>query len=146
LLADDLDPWTLDSPANDPRLLALWTRLRVTVIGCIWQARCARDSGSLRLVSVARYAVSNAVNAIVEAIQRDWLRASTDIRQLDNGYFCTEWWRGLDPKISFGDFCTSWTYGSVLCQADAGDADADPPRPASLQFFLGPDLPVPFPT
>ena len=145
LLADDLDAWTLDSPVDDPRLLALWTRLRVNVIGCIWQARCARDGGTLRFVSVARYAVSNAVNSVVDAIQRDWLRTSTDIRQLDNGYFCTEWWRGLDPKLSFNDFCASWTYGSVLCRADSGDAEANPPRPASLQLFLGPDLPVPFP-
>ena len=145
LLADDLRSWTQHSPAAEPRLLLLWTRLRITVIGSIWAARCARDQGTLRHVSLARFAVMLAVRHITEAIQRDWLRTSTDIRTLDNGFFCTDWWRGMDPKLSFAAFSAQWAFGSVFCTVDEGDADADPPRPASLEVLLGRDKPVRFP-
>jgi hypothetical protein len=46
LLADDLTAWKVDSPANQPLLLPLWTRLRVAVLVGIWKARCAREKGS----------------------------------------------------------------------------------------------------
>jgi exonuclease III len=145
LLADDLQAWTTDSPANDLQLLALWTRLRITVIGSIWQARCARDQGLLRGVSLARSAVMLAVQSLTEAAQRDWLRTTTDIRTLDGGFFCTEWWRGMDPQLKRADFSNSWAYGSVLCSVVEGDEEAAPPRAASLNLFLGQDLPLPFP-
>ena len=145
LLADDLQAWTTDSPANDPQLLALWTRLRITIIGSIWQARCARDQGLLRGVSLARSAIMLAVQSLTEAAQRDWLRTTTDIRTLDGGFFCTEWWRGMDPKLKRADFSNGWAYGSVLCSVVEGDEEAVPPRAASLTLFLGQDLPLPFP-
>jgi hypothetical protein len=43
---------------------------------------------TLRYISVARMAITEAVTLLVEAIERDWLRTSTDIRTLDKGFFC----------------------------------------------------------
>jgi hypothetical protein len=145
LLADDLRAWTTDSPADDTQLLALWTRLRVTVIGSIWAARCARGQGRLRHVSLARYAIRLAVQSLKGAIERDWLRVSQDIRFLDNGCFCTDWWRGLDPKLSLSRFRSLWAHLGVFCVVDAGDDGAVPPRAASVTLRLGEDLPIPFP-
>jgi hypothetical protein len=86
-----------------------------------------------------------AVQSLTEAAQRDWLRTTTDIRTLDGGFFCTEWWRGMDPKLKRADFSNGWAYGSVLCSVVEGDEEAVPPRAASLTLFLGQDLPLPFP-
>ena len=30
------------------------------------------------------------------AISRDWARTQCDVRTLDDGTFCTDWWRGFD--------------------------------------------------
>ncbi len=145
LLADELRFWTVDSPAGDTPLLALWTRLRVSVIGSIWKMRCARAQGSPHRASMARMAVQEAVSSLVRAMKRDWLRTTTDIRSLDNGSFCTEWWRGLDPQLSLAKFRASWAHRDLFCVVDGGDAGAAPPRAPSLSLRLGVDLPLPFP-
>jgi hypothetical protein len=129
----------------DARLLVLWTRLRVSVIGSIWAARCARDQGRLRGVSLARHAIRLAVRTLTEAMERDWLRVSSDIRSLDNGYFCLDWWRGLDPGLSLEKFQSTWAYKGIFCVVDAGDDGAVPPRAASLSPRLGANRPIRFP-
>jgi hypothetical protein len=64
-----------------PCLAALLRLLKkITTIGSIWEARCGKDQGTLRHVSLARFAVLTAVRYITEAMQRDWLCTSTDIR------------------------------------------------------------------
>jgi hypothetical protein len=128
LLADDLTAWIVDSQANQPLLLPLWSRLRVAVLGGIWKARCAREKGSasareqgtLRYISVARMAITEAVTLLVEAIERDWLRTSTDIRTLDNGFFCAEWWRGLNPALSLDTFMSTWTHVKSFARIRGG--------------------------
>jgi hypothetical protein len=145
LLADELRFWAVDSPAGDAPLLALWTRLRVSVIGGIWKMRCTRAQGPAHGPSQARRAVQEAVLSLVRAIQRDWLRTTTDIRTLDNGSFCTEWWRGMDPQLSLAKFRATWAHQGVFCVVDDGDAEAVPPRAPALTLRLGQDLPIPFP-
>ena len=145
LLADDLRGWQTDSPADNPRLRALWTRLRVTVIGCIWRVRCLRDQGTTLGSSPARLAVSMAVSLIKEAIDRDWLRATSDIRQLDNGYFCSAWWRGRDPALPLSKFKQLWASPPILCGVIAGDPAAILPVPHSLTHHVGTDYPILFP-
>jgi hypothetical protein len=135
----------VDSPAAEARLLALWTRLRVSVIGSIWAARCARDKGRLRSVSLARYAVQLAVRILKEGMDRDWLRVSTDIRTLDNGYFCCDWWRGFDPHLSLEKFQATWAHQGVFCEVVPGDDSLVPPRAPALVSRLGLDQPVRFP-
>jgi hypothetical protein len=146
LLADDIREWTIDSPGNDPRLYKLWTRLRINVIGSIWHARCQRDQGTIPHFSVARLAITNAVAALVKAINRDWLRTTTDIRTLDNGFFCTAWWRGMDPQLSDSQFSDTWSHPlNVFYHIDLGDPSSSPPPPPTLHLHLGDDLPLPFP-
>ena len=105
LLADDIEAWPI---AHRPSGLALdlWTRLRVCVLGSIWQVRCHRSAAATRHESFARRAVSSiAVESIIEAIQRDWQRTQGDIRQLDNGSFCSPTPRGgvdATPSSLFG--------------------------------------------
>ena len=86
-----------------------------------------------------------AVSLIREAIERDWLRTTTDIRQLDNGYFSVEWWRGQDPSLTFAQFEELWASPPVLCSATEGDPEADPPVPHSLVIRIDTDTPIPFP-
>ena len=144
LLADDLRSWTTNSPAHSSRLLALWNRLRVAVIGSIWRVRCLRDQGPLSSTP-ARLAIKMAIDLIHEAINRDWLRTTTDIRHLDNGYFCTDWWRGQDPTFSFDDFVELWATPPLLCDASAGDPEADPVVPPSLSLLLHLTFPLSLP-
>ena len=59
LLADDLSSWP--HAPHDPGALKMWTRLRVTTLGAIWQTRCARADGRASESSFARQAVSLAV-------------------------------------------------------------------------------------
>ena len=145
MLGDDLREWITDSPAANPRLLALWTRLRVCFVGAIWRVRCLRQQGTALSASPARLAVSMAINIIREAIERDWLRTTTDIRRLDNGYFSVEWWRGQDPSLTFAQFEELWASPPFLCSATEGDPEAVPPVPHSLVIHLGTDTPILFP-
>jgi hypothetical protein len=85
------------------------------------------------------------VKHVVEAIHRDWLRTTSDIRLLDNGAFCTDWWRGLNPAMSLSDFVSQWAFGNFFCTVDQGDLLADPPRQPSVAIHLGNNVPVFFP-
>ena len=151
LLADDLAEWTTDSPVEDPCLLRLWTRLQIAVIGSIWHTRCARDQGTLRHLSPARFAITHAVNMLNAAIQRDWTRTMTDLRTLDNGCFCTSWWRGLDPSLPMERFLATWTYKDILCSVEFPEENGDRDSTVYsdnlpiLELKLRIDQPLPFP-
>ena len=91
--------------------------------------------------SVSRQIITIAVEHIVEAIQRDWLRSHTDIRTLDNGAFCPAWWRGTDTKIKRQQFLDRWSKPPFLCQLKDQDDDAA----VSLHMSIGVDKPIMFP-
>ena len=91
--------------------------------------------------SVSRQIITIAVEHIVEAIQRDWLRSHTDIRTLDNGAFCPAWWRGTDTKIKRQQFLDRWSKPPFLCQLKDQDDDAV----VSLHMSIGVDKPIMFP-
>ena len=118
LLADDHRAgWAPQDAA-----LRLWTRLRVAVIGSIWQARCFRadvtHAGGAQ-ESLARRAVREAVNTIVGAIHRDWARVEHHgVRHLANGIFCQDWWRGMDAAMDSATFKAVWAQPPILCSVD----------------------------
>jgi hypothetical protein len=91
--------------------------------------------------SVSRQIITIAVEHIMEAIQRDWLRSHTDIRTLDNGAFCPAWWRGTDTKIKRQQFLDRWSKPPFLCQLKDQDDDAA----VSLHMSIGVDKPIMFP-
>ena len=112
LVADDLLGWA--NRPRDPGTLRLWTRLRVAVLGAIWQVRCSRDA--LPGESFARRAVRLAVQHLLGAIRRDWSRTQGDLRMADAGAFCVDWWRGFDVAMSVEDFVAQWAQPPLLCR------------------------------
>ena len=38
----------------------------------------------------------------------DWARTQQDVRTLDDGSFCSAWWRGFDAKLSQEEFEEQW--------------------------------------
>lgn len=140
LLADDINAWPEDIRPSGPAY-RLWTRLRVNVLGAIWRVRCARGEATARQQSVSRQVITIAVEHIVEAIQRDWLRSHTDIRTLDNGAFCSAWWRGTDTKIKRLEFLERWSKPPYLCRVTDQDEDVA----VSLHVSIGVDKPIMFP-
>ena len=105
--------------------------------------RAVGDAGgaTTRHQSVSRQVITIAVEHIIEAIQRDWLRSHTDIRTLDNGSFCPAWWRGTDTKIKRRQFLELWSKPPFLCQIKDQDEDAA----VSLHLSIGVDKPILFP-
>ena len=139
LLADDMAAWPDTSRPTTASAIALWTRLRVSVLGSIWRLRCMRSEAIIRHQSFARRAIAMAVDSLVEAIQRDWRRTEGDLRQMDNGGFCSSWWRGRDTELSLRDFEKTWTKPSYFCRITG------PRRNRQLQLLIGVDKPIAFP-
>ena len=138
LLADDINAWPLDIRPQG-NALTLWTRLRVCVIGAIWQVRCLRSEVTLRHESFAHHAISLAVDALTEAIKRDWARTQGDLRQLDSGNFCSAWWRGRDTQLRLSAFHKTWTRPSYFCTVEGPNDDKQ------LRLYIDRDQPLPFP-
>jgi hypothetical protein len=139
LLADDIGAWPENSRPSRKSELKLWTRLRVHVLGAIWKIRCQRSLLSFHQESFARRAITTAVDAIVEAIQRDFLRTQQDLRTLDSGTFCSAWWRGRDTQLSMDKFEDIWTATPFFCHVVGEGPEA------ALVLKLGRDQPIPFP-
>jgi hypothetical protein len=105
ILLDDLAAWP-DHP-RDQRLLKMWTRLRVTTLGAIWQTRAARAERRDERPFAGR-AINLTIHTLCEAIKRDWARTQQDMRMLDDGSFCSAWWRGFDARLTPEKFEEQW--------------------------------------
>ena len=116
ILGDDISHWP--APRPQAPLLRLWTVLRVTTLGVMWQERVAtahdhqHDNGQC--------AIRLATKMVRETIRRDWIRTQVDIRSLDDGVFCLDWWRGLDCSLSMHEFISKWATPPVLCKVLGG--------------------------
>ena len=142
LLADDVRGWP-QAPA-DANTYRLWTRLRVTTLGAIWRVRCARDEGQSS-ASFAHKDASMAVESLVSAIQRDWCRTQEDIRSMDAGAFCTDWWRGLDGITEVSTFEKQWARPEILCRLVGTRPLQGAPDNRTLELRFGTAFPVPVP-
>ena len=114
-IADDPFLWP-DRPTHAP-LLRLWHFFRITALGVIWRNRCSRVGFSHR-GSFARRTALDIVHATTSAISRDWTRTQSDVRTLDDGHFCTDWWRGFDARITISSFISTWASPEVFCRVD----------------------------
>jgi hypothetical protein len=141
LLADDHRVWAQPPAA---RAYQLWTRLRVATVGALWRVRC-RAQASHPQESPARQAVRLAIESVVEAINRDWLRTQQDIRQLDDGAFCISWWRGFDSSLTVSQFIDQWAFESLLCEVEGETPVAGAPDTRRMVLRLGVDQPLPWP-
>ena len=87
-----------------------------------------------------------AVTSLLEAIKRDWMRTNSDVRELDDGTFCKDWWRGFNVMQSVDDFIEDWASPPIFCEVQG-------PPPATrqevdnrtLHLRLALDEPVPRP-
>ena len=143
LLADDLAAWP--GQPTDPGALRMWTRLRVTTLGAIWRVRCSRDADPAG-TPFARRVVCMVVEHLCSAIRRDWQRTQCDVRHMDDGAFCMDWWRGLDCSLRVDQFVKQWASPPVFCEI-VGEAPArrDDPDMRTLALRIGADMPVIFP-
>ena len=121
LLADDLAHWPGDVPPTST--IRLWTFLRVTTLGALWQLRTSQGPCPLQDSSLPRQIIRLAIQHVHDAIARDWLRTQQDLRSLDDGAFCHDWWRGLDCSISVTAFATLWATPPFFC-----NLVGEPPR------------------
>ena len=130
LLADNIDSWK-GGPAGK-QAQQLWSRLRVAVLGAIWQARCERDEGSLQPgVSLARRAASLALDSVGGGLRRDWDRVA-QAQPADLPPVCAAWFRGFDLALPLKKFEQVWATPPIFCQMkeEAG-------LPPALEIFLG---------
>ena len=142
LLADDPHLWP-DKPTC-AALLRHWHFFRITTLGAIWRTRCSR-LGFSHQGSFARRAARLVIDSTISAISRDWTRTQRDVRTMDDGHFCTDWWRGFDARIPTSKFISAWAIPATFCDV-VGDPPATPLALDSrtLVFRLSPLL-VPLP-
>ena len=144
LLSDDHSGWPT-CPSDDPPLLRLWHFLRITTIGAIWRVRCARDE-SLHRGSFARRVAILVVDTVISAIQRDWIRTQEDVRTLDDGHFCHDWWRGFDVSIPLDRFVKLWASPPALCRVVTHPPAQIGGQPSySLDLHISRTAPLPLP-
>ena len=98
---------------------ALWMRLRVALIGAIWESRCALgrpgaepQPAAMRAGEIARATLARLRRMAGLA----WQRVTCDIRLLSDDCPST-WFRGRDPQLSLGAFERDWAAGGRYCTA-----------------------------
>ena len=117
-------------PAPGPNS-ALWTLLRVTFLGCVWQARSAREQhGGPASIAAA------VVAALTQGVQRDWARVSTDVLHEAVGLVPRSWFRGVSPALTVDQFSRMWPAVGGWYQIAAGDR---------LHVHLSSNWPIAFP-
>jgi hypothetical protein len=62
-----------------------------------------------------------AVDAVTQAVLRDWRRVWKDPREDVPGSFCVDWFRGRDPVLKIRAFQQLWTTPPVLCSVTDND-------------------------
>ncbi len=132
LLGDEHAVWRPDAS-----LQHCWTHLRVSFLHAVWQLRARRSRSGRPFCATAVCAAT--VAAVRAAIQRDWLRATRDLRRLPGNY--SEFFRGRDVGITLGEFEQRWTQRGCLCAVEPAAAD----RPVRLQLRFSVAVPVPAP-
>ena len=124
LIADDPLLWP-DRPTQ-ASLLRLWHFFRITTLGAIWRIRCSR-LGHSHQGSFAHRVAKLVIASTNSAISRDWTRTQCDVRTLDDGTFCTDWWRGFDARLPLTQFIATWASPPIFCTV----VGAPPPDPAA---------------
>ena len=115
-------------------LLRLWHFFRITTLGAIWRIRCSR-LGRSHQGSFARRVAKLVIASTNSAISRDWTRTQCDVRTLDDGTFCTDWWRGFDARLPLSQFIATWALPPIFCTV-AGAPPLDPAAPDTRTLDL----------
>ena len=142
LLGDDITLWPGTPPP--PSTLRLWSFLRITTLGAIWQVRSSRADRLDHSEPLHHKAICLALGHLHQAIARDWMRTQTDLRHLDNGAFCQDWWRGLDCSLTVASFASLWATPPIFCTmigVTPGDQEPDT-RTMEMTIPMAPALPT----
>ncbi len=96
----------------------------MTTLGALWQERTTSkiNSAHAYLHDGGASVIRIIIKMVREAIQRDWLRTQLDIRTLDDGAFCMDWWRGMDCSLSTESFTQLWATPPILCEVSGNPA------------------------
>ena len=120
---------------------AAWAALRVTLLGCLWHARCSREArgwdggqGGGALAGAFRTAAA-VVEHLEHAIRRDWDRANEDVPLMSEDVG-SAWVSGRNPELSKEAFLGRWGLKGRLCSIR---------QDGSLRVRLSLDSPVPVP-
>ena len=135
LVADELHEWP-DAPADKPRRL-LWTALRLTVLSCIWAARCSPDARQRTSAAVVRAAIRELRVEMLLAHTRAFEERAV-ARELPPAVLRS---RPTSPKAAALDV---WL-ASGLCELPAADDPLPPPPLRGLRVLLSESAPVPAP-
>ena len=119
LLLDDASAW-LGGPALNSRERSLWNRLRVAFLGAVWAQRCQRESNAAASpVSLARAAAQSTLDAVVDALERDWRRCQSSLRQ-QHPHVNPSWFLGFDETRPQHHFVRQWATPPILCTVHDG--------------------------
>ncbi|GAX80252.1 hypothetical protein CEUSTIGMA_g7690.t1 [Chlamydomonas eustigma] len=139
IIADDPHGWSSTHPPR--QLMKNWTRLRVAVIGAIWFTRCQRKDLPSHQHSFGSQIIALAASSLTDAIRRDWLRTTQDLRTLDNGFTCADWLRGHASIQQYSSFEKSWLSPPIFCSVTAENTSKRlslhipvPPFPANVRI------------
>ncbi|GAX86684.1 hypothetical protein CEUSTIGMA_g14091.t1 [Chlamydomonas eustigma] len=139
IIADDPHGWSSTHPPR--QLMKNWTRLRVAVIGAIWFTRCQRKDLPSHQHSFGSQTIALAASSLTDAIRRDWLRTTQDLRTLDNGFTCADWLRGHASIQRYSSFEKSWLSPPIFCSVTAENTSKRlslhipvPPFPATVRI------------
>ena len=134
LLLDDASAW-LGGPAPNSGERSLWNRLRVAFLGAIWAHRCRREStAAASPVSLARAAAQSTLDTVVDALERDWRRCQSSLRQ-QHPQANPSWFLGFDETRPQHHFVRQWATPPILCSVHDGQLTihlgrgASPPLP-----------------
>jgi hypothetical protein len=72
-------------------------------------------------VSFAGAVARMAVDAVTQAVLRDWRRVWKDPREDVPGSFCVDWFRGRDPVLRLQSFVEQWANPPLLCRVTDND-------------------------
>ena len=148
LLAGDYRVWRPRAPEGDSDIL--WMRLRASVLQGIWRVRCRRTlyvDGAAPAPALAAAAVMLAIEEIVSALQRDWLRVERGAGIVTESGLPVSWFRGRHLPLEEDAFKKIWAIGGVLCSVlPGGPAAEGAPASGRLHLRLHPGwrvVPVP---
>ena len=116
---------------------ALWGRLRVALLGCLWEARCAMQATPDEAPPLQERVYSTALalqERLREAAELDFQRVGGRLDRLSPDY-PSHWFRGGPRQLSSEEFVAEWGMGGRFCSVEEG----------RLTVHLQPGAPVPIP-
>ena len=107
--------------APQPQHARFWGRLRVALLGALWEARCqlALGPSSASPGLRAHRAAAAVLARLTEAAQLGFLRVTADVRTLSPAY-PSQWFRGRPFSLAEQAFTKEWAMDGLFCAVTEG--------------------------